>query len=148
MKAIATETRPQVIMTRPIQKRAPTLCRMMVEGTSKSEVAKEEDAGAEAEHLRRQANISVHGQGGKAYVDAVEKGYEVKQHQERNEPPGDLANRTLFEEAGKQALRCRSYSSFACKLTLLELILLIVSVGRDGMNKLNALWGIRTRTKH
>ena len=36
MNAIAIDTRPQVIMTRPIQKRAPTRCRINVEGTSKT----------------------------------------------------------------------------------------------------------------
>src|SRR5260370_1804472 len=71
-------------------------------GHFEGEVAEEEDARAEAEHLRRQAHILVHGQRGEAYVDAIEKGYEVKEHQERNEPPGYLPNRTLFEADGNR----------------------------------------------
>ena len=69
-------------------------------GHFKGEVAEEEDPRAEAKRLRRQAHILVHGQRGEAYVDAIEKGYEIEEHQERNETPGDLPNRTLFEEAG------------------------------------------------
>ena len=90
-----------MIITRPIQKRAPTLCRMIVEGTSNSKVAKEEDARTKAEHLRRQAHILVHGQSRESYVDPVEKCYEIEQHQERNQPPGDLANRTFLQGADR-----------------------------------------------
>src|ERR1700694_946693 len=40
-------------------------------GHFEGEVAEEEDARAEAERLRRQAYILVHGQRGEAYVDAI-----------------------------------------------------------------------------
>src|SRR5260370_15980917 len=73
-------------------------------GHFEDEVAKEEDARTKAEHLRRQADIFVHGQCRESYIDPIEKGYEIEQHQERNESPRDLANRTFFEEAGSR--RC------------------------------------------
>src|SRR6266576_3638711 len=68
------------------------------------EVAKEKDARAEAEHLRRQADISVHRQCGEPYVDPIKKSDKIEQHQERDESPGDLADRTFLEEAGSS--RC------------------------------------------
>ena len=73
-------------------------------GDFEGEVAGEEDARAEAEHPRRQANFVVHGEGGEAHVDAVEEGDEVEQHQEGNEAASDFANRALFEKAGSR--RC------------------------------------------
>jgi hypothetical protein len=41
------------------------------------DVADEEDAGAEAEHLRREAEIFVHGEAGEANIDAVEEIHRV-----------------------------------------------------------------------
>src|SRR5215813_10736754 len=67
-------------------------------GDFEQEVAEEEDARAKAEHLRCQANFLIHGQGGEANIDAIEKGNEVQEHEERNEPPSYLSNRALFEK--------------------------------------------------
>ena len=71
-------------------------------GYFEEEVAKEEYARSEAVHLRCQAQIMVHGQRGEPHVDPIEKSNQVEQHQERNQPPGDLANHPFFEEAGSR----------------------------------------------
>src|SRR3569833_572172 len=56
------------------------------------EIADEEDAGSPGEDQGRELQLRVHGQRGKAEIDAVQIGEEVRKHQERNQPPGDRAN--------------------------------------------------------
>ena len=41
--------------------------------------------------------VLVHGQGGKANIDAVKEGNEVQQHDERNNAQGNFAHHLLFE---------------------------------------------------
>jgi hypothetical protein len=48
-------------MMRAIQMRAPNLAKRQVARNLEQDVAREEDAGAEAEHLRREAELLVHG---------------------------------------------------------------------------------------
>ena len=50
-----------------------------------------ENARAEAEHCRRQAEIRVHGERRETDVDAIEEREEVQHAQERNQAPRDLA---------------------------------------------------------
>src|ERR1700737_194412 len=63
------------------------------------EIADEEDAGAPCEHRRREFQLGIHGQRGEAEIDAIEIGKEIRQHQERNQPPRDRADRRGFEFA-------------------------------------------------
>lgn len=55
------------------------------------DVADEEDAGAEAEHLRREAEILVHGQRGKADIDPVEEIHRIADTKEGDQAAGGLA---------------------------------------------------------
>jgi hypothetical protein len=61
-----------------------------VAGHLEEEVADEEQAGAQAEHGFREAQVLRHLQLGKADVDAVEVGDHVAQHQERHDAPEHL----------------------------------------------------------
>jgi hypothetical protein len=61
------------------------------------EIADEEDAGAPGKDQRREFQVRVHGQRGEAEIDAVEIGEEVGQDQERNQAPGDRADRRSFD---------------------------------------------------
>jgi hypothetical protein len=56
------------------------------------EIAGEEDAGAGAEHRRREAEILVHGESGEADIDAVEEVDRVAEAQEGQEPARGLAD--------------------------------------------------------
>src|SRR6185436_10242595 len=56
-------------------------------------VADEEDAGGEAEHAGREAEVRVHRQRGEADVDPVDEGEEVQYPHERDQPPRDFAQR-------------------------------------------------------
>ena len=91
-KPMAVATRPQLIMMRAIQMRAPNLASARLLGTSKQDVAREEDAGAEAEHLRREAEVLVHGERGEADIDAVEEIDRVAEDEKRDQAPARLAN--------------------------------------------------------
>ena len=57
------------------------------------EIADKEDARAPREHRRREIQLLVHGQRGEAEIDAIEVGQEIGQHQKRNQPPRDRADR-------------------------------------------------------
>ena len=57
------------------------------------EIADKEDAGAPGEDDRRKFQLRVHGQRGEAEIDAVEIGQEIGQHQKRDQPPRDRADR-------------------------------------------------------
>ena len=67
-----------------------------VAGHFEEEVADEEDACAEAVDRFTEAQIVEHLQLGKSDVDAIEVGDQVAQHQERQEPPRDLAIGSFF----------------------------------------------------
>ena len=56
------------------------------------DVADEKDAGAEAENLRREAEIFVHGKRGEADIDAVEEIDRVAQDEERDQAAARLAD--------------------------------------------------------
>ncbi len=49
------------------------------------DIADEEDAGAEAEHFRREAEILVHGERGEADIDPVEEIHRVAEDEERDQ---------------------------------------------------------------
>src|ERR1035437_5154065 len=63
------------------------------------EVAEKENPRPQPEHLRRQPDLLVHGQRGEPDVDPIEKRYKIKQHQERDQAPRNLANRTRLKGA-------------------------------------------------
>jgi hypothetical protein len=65
-------------MMRKIQSRAPR---------RSSEIADEEDAGAEAVDFRRQAEVPVHCQRRETDIHAVEKIRDVEHAEKRNQPP-------------------------------------------------------------
>src|SRR5260370_42516557 len=94
----------------------------------KDKIAKEEDARTKAKHLRRQPDISVHRQCGEPDIDPIEKSNKIEQHQERNQTPRELANRTFLEEAGSR--RCNFDNSLPLAINAAAIpSLLIVSVG-------------------
>ena len=68
---------PQEIMILAIHRRAPTLSRIKLDGTSKYKVAEEEDARAESEHLGGEAQLLVHGERRKPDIYAIQIGDEV-----------------------------------------------------------------------
>jgi hypothetical protein len=68
-----------------------------LEGHLEQEIAEEEDAGAEAEHGRREAEILVHGQRRETDVHAVDEGNEVQEHDERDDAQRDLAQYARFQ---------------------------------------------------
>ena len=70
---MAVAISPQLIMMRAIQMRAPNLLQHEVARDLEQEIADEEDAGAEAEYRRREAEILVHGERGEADIDPVEE---------------------------------------------------------------------------
>ena len=63
------------------------------------EIADEEDAGAPGENRRREFQFRVHGQRGKAEIDAIEIGQEIGQHQKWNQAPRNRADRRGLELA-------------------------------------------------
>jgi hypothetical protein len=56
------------------------------------DIAHEKDAGAEAEDLRREAEIFIHGERGEADIDAVEEIDRVAEDEKRDQAPARLAN--------------------------------------------------------
>ena len=80
---------------RAIQMRAPNLASARLLGDLEQDVADEEDSGAEAEHLRREAEIVVHGKAGEAHIDAVEEIDRVAEDEKRDQAPARLANSAL-----------------------------------------------------
>jgi hypothetical protein len=61
------------------------------------EVREKEDAGRAAEHGGGEAQVLGHGGAGKAEVHAVEVGDEVADHQQRQQPPADFRDGSLFD---------------------------------------------------
>jgi hypothetical protein len=55
------------------------------------EIAGKENAGAEPEHGWRKAQVSIHGERGKADIHAIEEIHREKQHHEGDEAPGAFA---------------------------------------------------------
>jgi len=53
------------------------------------EISREEQPPRQPEHGVRETQILVHGQGGEADIHPVQEGHEVKQHEERHQPPAD-----------------------------------------------------------
>ena len=60
------------------------------------QIADKEDAAAEAEHLCREAEILVHGQGGEADIHAVDVIDHVQHHRERDQAPRAFGENPLF----------------------------------------------------
>jgi hypothetical protein len=69
----------------------PDLLEHQVARHLEEEIADEEDAGAKSEYGAVEAEILVHGERREPDIHAVQKGHEVAKHQQRREPPGDLA---------------------------------------------------------
>ena len=77
-------------MMRAIVARAPIFSSSRLLGTSKKEVADEEDAGAQAVDGLAELQIAEHLELGEADIDAVDPGQDPEDHQERDQAPGDL----------------------------------------------------------
>ena len=56
------------------------------------DVARKEDAGAEAEHLRRETEVLVHGKRGKADIDAVKEIDRVAEDEKWDQAPARLSD--------------------------------------------------------
>ena len=75
--------------TNPVQKQ--------VAGNFKQEIADEKDPNHEPVLLSANSQIPVHGQRGKTYVNTVDVGDHIKQKDEWENPPLQLANRSGFQ---------------------------------------------------
>src|SRR5260370_12035684 len=82
----------------PAQKNArnpdarPNLVQHQIAGHFKQEVSDEENTGGQSILLAGEAQIFVHGQSGKANVDAVHERDDVKQEEKRNQPDLQFMN--------------------------------------------------------
>ncbi len=60
-------------------------------------IAEKEDARAETEYLVGEAELTSHVEAGEPYIDAIEKGNDIKNEKERQEPAIDTLSSTFFE---------------------------------------------------
>src|SRR5438270_3407966 len=63
----------------------------------KDKIADEKNAGEQAELLRADAEILIHGQGGETYIDPVQISHEEQKEDERKNGPAHLADSGSFE---------------------------------------------------
>src|SRR6202023_1307607 len=83
VNAKAPETRPQLIMMRPIQRRGPDLLEDQIAWYLENKITPEKGAGAKPEDIRAEPDILVHGQCGKPDVHAIEIADEIKYEAKR-----------------------------------------------------------------
>ena len=78
-----------------------------VAGNFEKKIADEEDSRSKAKDGFAESQIAEHLQLGEAYVDAIEVGNHIAEHQKGNQPPGNLLVGGILEFAGGGA-HCRS----------------------------------------
>jgi hypothetical protein len=79
-------------MMRPIQMRAPEPVQREIARHLEHDIANEEDAGAEAEHFRGEAEILVHGERGEADIDPLEKIHRIAEDEEWDQAAARLGD--------------------------------------------------------